>query len=210
MPGLSLQTDAIVLVKRPPAESFQTYTVFTASHGAFHALQRVPKKPSPGRFALDLFDEVALVLDASRGDGPRFVNEARLLNRYTGIGRDYDRLRLAGMFTQLVARNPVSPETRGAVYALLRTALAAFATAAPAEVVWFKCLYCFARDEGYPVAQQWRPALPPEPGAGADLLLRTPLAGLVDAPAAVAQAAGLARRLERYLRDETEIVLNCD
>jgi hypothetical protein len=208
MPGPSLQTDVIVLVKRPPAESFQTFTVFSAAQGALTVLQRVPKKPSPGRFALDLFDEAALTLDGSQPDGPRFVNEARLLSRWTTIGRDYDRLRLAGTLTQLVARNPVTEESRGAVYALLQTALAAFATTAPAEVVWFKSLYCFARDEGYPVGQDWRPTLPADLRPEADRLLRTPLAALAGAAESVAQAAGLARRLESYLRSHTEIVLD--
>ena len=51
-------------------------------------------------------------------------------------------------------------ESRRAVTSLLRTALAALATGARPDIVYLKSLYCFARDEGYPLKQQWFPLLP--------------------------------------------------
>ena len=44
MPGRILQTEAFILLKRPPADSFQTFTLFSAEHGSLLALQRLPKK----------------------------------------------------------------------------------------------------------------------------------------------------------------------
>jgi TRAP-type C4-dicarboxylate transport system substrate-binding protein len=71
-------------------------------------------------------------------------------------------------------------------------------------VVYFKALYCFARDEGYPVKQEWWQGLPPaERTAIADLLNRP----LVDQAAAAADVARVTRRLEDYLRAHTEILL---
>ncbi len=207
MPGPVLQTDAFVLLKRPPAESFQTLTVFCATQGTFTVLQRLPKASAPGRLTLDLFDEAALQLESSRQDGPWFVREARLLHRPEGIGRNYEALRDASALATLVARNAVPAESRGRVATLLREALAAFATAAPPALVYFKSLWCFARDEGHPLREQWLPSLSASARAEAERLLRTPLADLADKKDAAAGEA-LARRLEAYLRSHTEILLD--
>jgi hypothetical protein len=58
------------------------------------------------------------------------------------------------------------------------------------------------------VKQQWLPSLPGLLRAQAELLLRTPLAAL-DANAVPGTAcANLHRRLETYLRENTEILLD--
>ena len=69
-------------------------------------------------------------------------------------------------------------DSRTSVARLLRTALAAFATGVRPDAVSFKSLYCFARDEGYPVKQEWLPTLPKTIRTAALHLLRTPLAHL--------------------------------
>jgi hypothetical protein len=208
MPGPVLQTDAFVLARRPPAESFQTLTVFCPTHGTLIVLQRVPKKPSPGRLVLDLFDEASFTLETPRAGGPWFVREARLLARPADIGRDYDALRRASALATLIARNPAPAESRAQVGALLREALAAFASSAPPALVYFKSLWRFARDEGHPVREQWLPSLSATQRAEAARLLRTPLAGLSGDKGAVANAADLATRLEAYLRGHTELLLD--
>jgi hypothetical protein len=160
MPGRPLQTDAFVLAKRPATDAFQGFTVFSAEHGALLVMQRVAKKSAGTAIALDLFDEAALQLESTNEGRTWFVKEVRLLQRAEGIGRSYDALRHASALAALVARNPVHEEGRAQVATLLRTALGAFATAARPDIVYFKSLYCFARDEGYPVKEQWFPTLP--------------------------------------------------
>lgn len=208
MRGPVLHTDAFVLARRPPAESFQTLNVFCVAHGALLVLQRVPKKPSPGRLVLDLFDEAAFTLEAPRAGGPWFVREARLLARPADIGRDYEALRHASTLATLVARNPVPEESRAGVGVLLREAFAAFASGASPVLVYFKSLWRFARDEGHPVREQWFPSLSPAQRDEAARLLRTPLAGLAGDPGAATAAADLAIRLEAYLRSHTELLLD--
>jgi hypothetical protein len=208
MPGPALSTDALVLLARPPAESFQTLTVFSAEHGALTALQRVPKKFPPSRLVLALFDEAVLTLEGPRsGGGLWFIKEARLLARPEGIGRDYAALRRASALAALAARNPVPTESRAAVAALLRTAFAAFASGAPPDIVWLKSLWRFARDEGHPLRQQWLPSLPVAQRAEVERLLRTPLENLAGDQAVATSSADLARRLEAYLRAHAEMVL---
>lgn len=207
MPAQSLPTEAIVLLKRPPSDSFQGLTVFSAEHGLLQIQQRLPKKSGPTTVALDLFDEASLLLDSSNQGRTWFVKEAVLTTRHAAIGRNYVALQLACELSALIARNRVHEESRRTVADLLRVAFAAFASGAPPDIVWFKSLYRFARDEGYPVAQQWLPTLPPDLRAEAQRLLHTPLAELGPAKAEHPKSKALQRRLEDYLRGHTEILL---
>jgi hypothetical protein len=209
MPGPTLQTDALVLLKQPPADSFQTFTVFSDEHGALLAIQRLPRKNAPASVALDLFDHAAFLLESSNQGRTWFVRESRLITRHGGIGRRYESLRFASTLAALVARNPGPDESRAPVAALLRTAFAAFAESTRPDLVYFKSLYRFARDEGYPVKQEWLAGLPAADHTEAERLLATPLAALTEissSPAAL-PAATLLRRLEDYLRTHTEILL---
>src|SRR5690606_21429723 len=83
VPGLTLQTDAIVLLKRPPGDTFQTCTVFSGEHGNLTIMQRLPKKSGGALAPLDLFDEASLLLESSNQGHAWFVKEARLLHRAT-------------------------------------------------------------------------------------------------------------------------------
>lgn len=205
MPAQSLQTDAFILLKRPPADSFQTYSAFSAEHGPLLILQRIAKKPTNASVALDLFDEVTLLLETSNQGRTWFVKEARLIERHAAIGRSYDALRLASALSSLVARNTVDERSREAVAALLRIAFTAFGSDARPDIVYFKSLYRFARDEGYPLKQQWFPTLPAADRAEVAVLLNRPLGEQTATPALVLR---LQRRLEDYLRGHTEVLLD--
>ncbi len=204
MAGPSLQTEAFVLHKRPPAESFQTFTVFSAEHGALLVLGRIAKR-NPASAPLDLFDAVALVLESSNQGRTWFIRESRLIARHTGIGRSYEALQLASDLAALVARNPVPEESRPAVADLLRGAFGAFESGVRPDIVYFKSLYRFARDEGYPLKQHWFPSLPAEDRGDVAVLLNRPLAEQTASAEAVLR---LQRRLEEYLRGHTEILLD--
>lgn len=205
MPGRTLTTEAFVLGKGLPAESFQPYTAFSADHGALRVLQRISRQTSSSAQApLDLFDEAEVLLETSNQGQTWFSREVRVLTRHAEIGRSYDTLRLASAFAGVVAGNPVHEESRSAVYALLRTAFAAFATSARPDIVYLKSLYCFARDEGYPVRQQWFAELNTAGRALASAVLNQPLA-TSSTPAD--DVARLRERLENYLRGHTEIIL---
>ncbi|ATC63271.1 hypothetical protein CMV30_04490 [Nibricoccus aquaticus] len=204
MPGQPLTTDAIVLLKRPPADTFQSLTIFSPTHGTLLALQRLPKKSGPATtVALDLFDEVALFLETANQGQTWFIREPRLLTRHAGLGRDYETLRHASSLATFIARNPVPEESRGRIYQLLRDALAAFATSARPDIVYFKSLYRLARDEGHPVKQQWFPTLPTADRELVATLLNQPVAAQTTDTATVER---LQKRLADYLREHTEIL----
>jgi hypothetical protein len=204
VPGQTLTTDAFVLEKRPPADAFQTYLLFSPEHGNLLALQRVPKKSSPTHVAADLFDEVAVMLESSNQGRTWFVKEIRIGARRTGIGRSYDALRFASALVAVVGRNPVHEESRESVGRLLRTALDSFAEGVRPDVVYLKSLYLFARDEGYPVKQDWIPSLPDAERAGAASVLNSRVGDQAVPPDDV---AAIRESLESYLGANTEIII---
>jgi recombinational DNA repair protein (RecF pathway) len=204
VPAQSLQTTAFVLLKRPPTDAFQAFTVFSSEHGSLFALQRIPKKSSGSHVVLDLFDEASLTLESSNQGQTWFIKEIELLHRPTGIGRSYDALRLASALSALIARNAVDEASRPAVADLLRTAFGAFSSASRPDIVYFKSLYRFARDEGYPLKQQWFSTLPASDRNDVAHLLNRPVADQTATPEIVAR---LQRRLEEYLRGHTEILV---
>ena len=204
MPGLQLHTSAFVLLRKPPADRFQQFTVLSAAHGPLLCLRRLAIRSASTSTALDLFDEVDLFLESSNQGRTWFVKETRLLVRYDAIGRSYEALRLASVFAAVIARNPVHEESRAGVYALLRQTFAAFAAGTRPDIVYLKALYSFARDEGYPVKQEWWQGLPADDRTVAALLLNQPVASQTTAGPAVTQVT---RRLEDYLRTRTEILL---
>jgi len=201
---LPLTTDAFVLLKRPPSDAFQTLTVFSPTHGALLALQRLTKKTAATAATLDLFDEATLDLESSNQGQTWFVREARLIARHPGLGRSYDTLRLASELATLVARNPVPEEGRGATADLLRTALAAFGSGARPDCVWFKSLYRFARDQGYPLKEQWFPTQPAADREALTVLVNRPLA---EQTVPAEQVERLTARLAEYLRGHTEVLV---
>ncbi len=213
MPGASLQTDAFVLHKRPPSDTFVGLTVFSAEKGLLQVQQRLPKRPAsaPRRASggaavnhpLDLFDEAALLLESANDGRTWFVKEARLLVRSDTIGRDYETLRGASEFAALIRRHPGPEESHARIAALLRTAFAAFAAGRRPDIVYLKSLYCFSRDEGYPVREEWLARLSSADRAATEKILHQPVAAQ-DAPPA--EVLRLRRRLEDYLRGFTEIL----
>ncbi len=215
MPGQQLQTQAFVLAKLPSgSDSFEQLTAFSGEHGVLHCLIRTPK-PNPAAArrrssatqsegSLDLFDEAELWLESTNQGRTWFIKEHRFLQRQPGIGRSYETLRAASALSTLCSRNPVSDESRPAVADLLRSSLAALGAGGRPDVTWLKALYCFLRDEGYPVKQHWWPELPAAERERAAQLLNQPLAAQAAAPEAVAP---IIRRLEEWVKAETEIRL---
>lgn len=203
MSGQSLNTDGFVLARRPPTDSFQGFSVFSAEQGLLSVMMRLPKKSSPA--ALDLFDEASFTLESSSQGQTWFVKESRLLSRHAGLGRGYETLQRASDLARLIVRNAVAGEGRPRVCALLREAFAALASSDRPDIVYLKSLYRFARDEGYPVREQWAASLPGADREALASLLNRPLAAQVAEPSFVTKMTG---SLDRYLRAETEILLD--
>jgi len=204
MPGQQLHSEGLVLSRRPPTDRFQQLAVLTPEQGVLTCLRRLTTRPAGPAVALDLFDEADFFFESSNQGRTWFIREVRLLGRHADIGQSYDTLRLACGFAATLARNPGSEEGRARVYDLARRTFAAFNGARRSDLVYLKGLYSFARDEGYPVKQDWWQNLPPpERGPAADMLSRP----VSEQTAGADAVARLTRRLEDYLRAYTEILL---
>ena len=204
MPGQPLQTTAFILARQPSgSDAFEQLTAFSPEQGVLHLLRRM-KQTKTSATPLDLFDEAELWLESSSQGRTWFVKEHRFIQRHDGIGRSYEALRTAVALGQLLTRNPVPDESRPAMVELLRSSFGALAAGGRPDVVWLKALYCLLRDEGYPVKQQWWPALPAGDRDTATAVLNQPVAGQAIAPPAVARVT---KRLEEWIAGETEIRL---
>lgn len=211
VPGPSHQTEVHLLAKAPHSGDHLVLTGFSPVDGLLTALLRPARNGKTDTAPVpDLFDLLALDLNHARGasaGGPWFVREHRLITRHAAIGRDYPTLAAASRLARLITRNPVPEDSRAAVHALLAQAFAAFSRPGTRpDLVFFKSLYCLARDEGLPLKQHWLPTLPSSdhPLVAATLTLPADSAA---APAA-ADLARLTKRLETYLATEADFELN--
>lgn len=207
MSGQQLQATALVLAKQPSgSDSFEQLTAYSGEHGVLQCLRRITqsKKAAPTSSPLDLFDEAELWLESSNQGRTWFIKEHRFIAQRAGIGRSYDTLKAAAALAALVSRNPVPDESRGPIADLLRSSLAALAAGGRPDIVWLKALFCFLRDEGYPVKQQWWPQLAARDRDTAVQLLNQPLAYQTADAATVGR---ITRQLEDWVRGETEIRL---
>lgn len=199
-----LQTTAFILARQPSgSDAFEQLTAFSPEQGVLHLLRRV-KQGKTSATPLDLFDEAELWLESSSQGRTWFVKEHRFIQRHDGIGRSYEALRAAVALGQLLTRNPVPDESRPIMVDLLRSSFGALAAGGRPDIVWVKALYRLLRDEGYPVKQQWWPALQAADRDVAASLLNQPVASQTLEPAAVARVT---RRLEEWVASETEIRL---
>jgi len=204
VPGQQLQTTAFILARQPSgSDAFEQLTAFSAEDGVLYLLRRL-KQTKTSATPLDLFDEAELWLESSSQGRTWFVKEHRFIQRHDGIGRSYDALRAAVALGQLLTRNPVPDESRTDVVDQLRTSFGALAAGGRPDIVWIKSLYCLLRDEGYPVKQQWWPALQAVDREIAAQVLNQPVAAQTAEPAAVARVT---KRLEEWVAAETEIKL---
>lgn len=182
-------------------------TCFSPEDGLLTALLRPPRGPAIDTAPTpDLFDRLALDLNHGRSapsGGPWFVREHRLLIRHTAIGRDYPTLAAASRLARLVSRNPVPEDSRIAIDTLLSRAFETLGRAdARPDLVYFKSIYCLARDEGLPLKQAWLPSLPVGDRSLVGIALNQPASSpdLADA-----DLGRLTKRLEGYLSAEHDL-----
>ncbi|MBA4138635.1 MAG: hypothetical protein C0518_15120 [Opitutus sp.] len=205
MPGQQLQTAAIVLGRQPSgSDAFEQLTAFSEQDGMLLCLRRVATKAATASTPLDLFDEADLWLESSSQGRTWFIKEHRHLTRRPSLGRSYAALQAAAQLARLIQQNPVPDESRMPIAALLRQTLTTLEGGARPDLVWFKALFCFLRDEGYPVKQQWWQQLSATDRDAATSLLNQPIAAQDPAPPLVAR---LTQRLETWVAGDTEIRL---
>jgi len=192
-----LTTTAVVLDRSTSGENWMRLALFSPEHGVLTALQRQSRRAATATALLDLFDEVRATLESRNEGRTWFVREAVPLRRRPGLGASYSVLREACRFARVLAHNPLHDDSRAEVYALLHRALDAWETGQRPDAIYSKSLYLYARDEGYPVKEEWRTQLDAADRATLDRILRE-TAGDQSTPAR--EVIRLTKALEEYLR----------
>ncbi|MBC2604616.1 hypothetical protein [Pelagicoccus albus] len=168
--------DAICLHLAPTGERFVRVQLFAKEHGLLSVLKR--KSNQKNRFSIDLFDQGEAHLDLKNGGESQsgFLNDFFLQKKRSGLGKSYTALRAASWLSGLIARNPLHEEINEDLFALLTRALDALDQGQPCYAVMLKTLYIFARDEGYPILEDWSKRLSPDLYANVSKILNSPLA----------------------------------
>lgn len=203
MPGPTLLIDGYVLLREPTGEKWVRITLLSPESGVVHFLQRISSRTLSSS-PVDLFDRVTATLERRTPSGSWFAREVRVIARHPGLGRRYRALREACVFARILSVNPVHEDSRTSVFDLMGHALRAWEGGDREDVVAFKCLYVFARDEGYAVKEGWWPQLPEQERVRAASLVNLPIRDQEIDPE---QVVSIRRSLEHYLVHYTDIRL---
>jgi hypothetical protein len=137
----------------------------------------VLKRQSSRGTSVDVFDVATI---EHRGDGS-FLSQYELQHRRSKLATSYPRLSAASAIArQLSSCLPdLPPDPRHWQRTLL--AFGALEAGHPVDAVCLKYWFVFARDEGYPVVEDWLQGLPPHEQTQARHLLNTPLNSMSEA-----------------------------
>ena len=198
-----LSTEGVVLHKTPSGEHFWRYTLCTPQHGKLICLQRDSSKKK-GQVLPDLFDIGVFEIEVPIQGKATFIREYFLQHRLSSIGSSYERLKAAARFATIIGNNLQHIELLPNIYSLCCKTLLAFASAPYPAAALLKGLYVFARDEGYPVKEDWYPQLPYKLQSIAASILNTPLAELALDPGSMGH---ILEHLINWLHTHTDIVV---
>ncbi|MEX2382946.1 MAG: hypothetical protein WD490_11210 [Opitutales bacterium] len=199
MAGPYIQCEGFLLRKVRTSEAMEQLSFFTAGKGLLLAYRRLRKKPGPTAEP-DLFDRIEVVLEG--GNSTWFIREAHINRRFSGIGNRYSCLVYASRFASALLNNPLHEGHATGHFRNLEPSLAAWERGKRPEVVYFKSLYLFAREEGLPVKEEWWPRLSePERNRVAELLKHP-----IDQQVISAEGTeNLAKKLEEYLQHHADV-----
>ncbi len=154
MPSRRLSTEGFLLSKEASGESYQRYQVFTAEHGLLLCLKRISTRKTI-KIQPDLFDRAQLELEKPQSGVAWFLREYTVVARHTGIARNYKTFLNASEFAAALLKNLAHVETFEKLFSLAAIAFESWEKGHDADVVLLKSLYLFARQEGYPVKEDW-------------------------------------------------------
>lgn len=192
-------SDAIVLKLTPTGERFTQVNLLTSQHGLFSLLKRNQNKANA--FSIDLFDQGEAHIDNKPGENANqgFLNDFHVSKKRSGLGKNYRLLQAASWMSGLLLANPIHEETTEDLLRLAERAFDALNDGRPPQAVMLKTLYVFARDEGYPILEDWASKLSPQIASKVATLLKTPLAEIqLDEASQKSAFASLAHYVEHH------------
>ncbi|AWT59417.1 MAG: DNA repair protein RecO [Candidatus Moanabacter tarae] len=201
--GYNLSTEGYVLKRETVGESFQSCRFFSREEGLLDCRKRMSTQ-SQLRITPELFDHAYLELEQRHNGKIWFVREYRTLRRFDGLAKRYKSLLYASEFSNILDQNLLYLESYENIFQLLAGSLRHWESSQRPEVTFFKSLFLFVRDEGYPVREDWCIKLPNPLRQKVQSLLRRPLN---DQEISEEDANSLIDSLKKWVIQHTEILL---
>lgn len=147
--------DSIILKLSPSGERFTRVQLVNREHGLVSLLKRINSKRQSHGF--DLFDQGEVTVDHKPSESSNFgfLLDFNVSKKRSEIGKRYERLKAAAWISGLLLANPLHAENSEDTFILAERALDSLCTQDHPFATLLKTLYVFARDEGYPVLEDW-------------------------------------------------------
>ena len=203
MAGRLVQLSGIILKREASGEQFHSLSLLSPTEGLVTALQRRSKRNTRAASS-DLFDGVDLVLEKKRAEGFGFVKELIVRQSRRKLAKSFIAFELACEWATILMKNLPRETEAPSVYELLNKCLDAWEKRVNPEAVFFKCLFVFAREEGYPVKHDWFEKLTHHERIEIATILNTPIAELNMKPEQVRKWID---QLKHYTQHHTDILL---
>ena len=206
MPEKAKQFSGFILDRIVQGEKFWRVVILTREYGAQPCLVRIAGK-NKTTCVPDLFDESEILLDKPKSGTDshlRFAKDYRLVKRNVGISGNYNALVCASKFASVLAKNAFPTDSHESVFKLAANVFRAFGEKPNAEATYLKALWTLARENGYPVREDWFENSCFEDREGIAAVLKTPLEQLCVDPRDVTHYI---HRLEAWLVREHHFVM---
>lgn len=191
---------ATVLDTQIRGESSLQIAAYSPEHGLFRASKRISAKRTGA--LPDIFDDISLDCEAASPSALKFVREFSRTKRRAGIAESYDAFEQASLIAQTVLKNGGHIEDSRSLSNRLRLSLDAIDAGRPPVSVRLKFMYLLARDEGYPVREDFYRKLPPPQKELFSTLVKTPSEELRELES---RARDMLEKLCRWIYAETDI-----
>lgn len=204
MVAQSVHLRGIILKREASGEQFYRLNVLSKESGNTLVMMRRPKKNIRSGSTPDLFDKIEAVLDKKGEGGFGFIKEVNILSRRRGLAKSFIALELACEWANILIKNVPRDMEIDAVYQLTERGLDAWEKRSQPEAVFFKCLFVYARNEGYPVKHDWFEQLTHQNRTSVATILNTPISELNMKPEEVRKWNDA---LKHYIQHHTDILL---
>jgi len=200
----ALQGNFLVLDRAEHGDKFLRLILFHQNEGLLTSLIRISSSRTvKNSNAPDICDEATALLSKGQGN-LYFLKDYQLIHRHNQLGESYDRLQWAARLIRALRPNMAHIDEIENHYSLLKNTLSSIAEKPHPEAAYCKCLYLFARAEGYAVGESWLRTLPLPIKHAALHILQSPLAEIVVSDEDLKQVR---QTLETFLRHHSDIIL---
>lgn len=193
---------ASVLKCEQRGENLLYIVLFCPECGIVDVIKRVSKKKSAQ--IPDIFDEISAELESAKSGSLKFMRSFDILKKRRGIARSYEALTHASSIAECVLSNARNIEDCAKISSLLKSSLDAIDSLNAPAAARLKFIYVFARDEGYPVIEDFFNSLKNEDRQNFAFIIKTAVSELEKFDA-IAEAH--IAPLENWVRLNTDILI---